>query len=109
MDYAGGVPELMQGEETEVHSAKNWMLPTAEFEGLWESLVYEAGLKESLLKYVEVTLLLSERGVDPNLVTWNRVVLFHGPPGTGKTSLCQGGNSIGIFGLRICPKTESCS
>ena len=46
-------------------------------------------LQESLLSYVEVTLLLSERGVDPNLVTWNRVLLFHGPPGTGKTSLCQ--------------------
>lgn len=34
-------------------------------------------------------LLFSESRVNPQLISWNRVVLLHGPPGTGKTSLCQ--------------------
>ena len=97
VDTSGGQLEDIEEEENSVHAAKNWILPSADFEGLWESLVFDAGVKESLLSYVEVTMLLSERGVDPNLVTWNRVVLFHGPPGTGKTSLCQVPNSMANF------------
>lgn len=42
-----------------------------------------------LLRFVESTLLFSDKNVDSNIITWNRVVLLHGPPGTGKTSLCK--------------------
>jgi len=42
-----------------------------------------------LLRFVETALLLSDRNVDTNIVGCNRVVLLHGPPGTGKTSLCK--------------------
>lgn len=34
-------------------------------------------------------MLLSDKGVDCNIVSYNRVILLHGPPGTGKTSLCR--------------------
>lgn len=76
-------------EEEELSAANHWLLPAAEFHGIWESLVYETGVKTKLLDYVTTTIYFSDKNVDSNLISWNRVVLLHGPPGTGKTSLCK--------------------
>ncbi|XP_047332454.1 pachytene checkpoint protein 2 homolog [Impatiens glandulifera] len=76
-------------EEGQLSSFDEWILPAKEFDGMWESLIYESGLKPRLLRYAASALLFTERGVDPFLVSWNRIVLLHGPPGTGKTSLCK--------------------
>ncbi|KAG8805490.1 hypothetical protein FRC17_005483, partial [Serendipita sp. 399] len=64
-------------------------LPCIEWDTLWDSLIYDNDVKPDLLNYLYATFLLSEANVDSNLVAWNRVVLLHGPPGTGKTSLCK--------------------
>ncbi|KAL5718094.1 hypothetical protein ACHQM5_011033 [Ranunculus cassubicifolius] len=81
------------GEESsgdgQLSSFNEWVLPAKEFDGMWESLIYEPGLKQRLLRYAASALLFTEKGVDPFLVTWNRIILLHGPPGTGKTSLCK--------------------
>ncbi|CAB1333864.1 unnamed protein product [Coregonus sp. 'balchen'] len=45
--------------------------------------------ERKLLDYVSTTIYFSDKNVDSNLISWNRVVLLHGPPGTGKTSLCK--------------------
>lgn len=68
-----------------------WELPSRALEGLWESLRFgsDSRVKGDLLRYAETALALGDRGVDRHLVTWNGVVLLHGCPGTGKTSLAQ--------------------
>ncbi|RNF10691.1 putative ATPase protein [Trypanosoma rangeli] len=70
-------------------------LPNTSLEGLWESLYYgetrneSVSLKRDLLQYMRTAITFSRAGVNPHLVTWNRLLLLYGPPGTGKTSLCK--------------------
>ncbi|KAF8072859.1 PCH2 [Scenedesmus sp. PABB004] len=77
-----------EGEDGVV-AYREWQLPAAEFEGGWDALHYDSAIKRRLLRYASSALLFSDLGVSSQLVSWNRVVLLHGPPGTGKTSLCK--------------------
>ncbi|EDW34506.1 GL21543 [Drosophila persimilis] len=72
-----------------VVDANHVLLPSNKFVGLWETLIFEKGLKERLLKFAMSALTFSKHRVDTNLIACNRLILLHGPPGTGKTSLCK--------------------
>ncbi|XP_017677904.1 PREDICTED: pachytene checkpoint protein 2 homolog isoform X2 [Lepidothrix coronata] len=89
LNEEGPTSENLEEENEDITAAHHWVLPAAEFHGLWESLIYDSEVKANLLDYVTTTLLFSDKNVDSNLISWNRVVLLHGPPGTGKTSLCK--------------------
>ncbi|KAF9962661.1 Pachytene checkpoint protein 2 [Mortierella alpina] len=77
------------GQAEAVMMAHHWTLPCQELEGVWENLIFDDDLQTKLMEYVHTMMLFSDRGVNPLLISWNRVVLLHGPPGTGKTSLCR--------------------
>jgi len=83
-----GAVEDDEGEDG-VPSFREWILPCRELHQLWDSLCYEQDVKGRLLSFARSALVFSRMGVNTNLISWNRVVLLHGPPGTGKTSLCK--------------------
>ncbi|GJQ72210.1 hypothetical protein Trydic_g3301 [Trypoxylus dichotomus] len=73
----------------EVNLSTQWILPCFDISNLWETLIYDTSIKQDLLKYASTIMEFANRGVDTNIIACNKVILLHGPPGTGKTSLCK--------------------
>ncbi|SCV03067.1 LAME_0H07448g1_1 [Lachancea meyersii CBS 8951] len=72
--------------------SKIQLLPSAEFEGLWESLHFDGNIKQKLFSYATISLKLSnfsQQKLSHTLVSNNKLLLVHGPPGTGKTTVCK--------------------
>uniref|UniRef100_A0A1I8IHI1 ATPase_AAA_core domain-containing protein n=1 Tax=Macrostomum lignano TaxID=282301 RepID=A0A1I8IHI1_9PLAT len=77
--------ERINHDGEEVSAAATLVLPAASLEGPH----VRADVKPRLLGYAHSTLRFADAGVDPAVVNCNRLILLHGEPGTGKTSLCR--------------------
>lgn len=71
-------------------------LPTRQFEGVWESLFFGNTIKEKLLNHGQISIIVSNylqrqsfKQDASNILVTNKVLLLHGPPGSGKTTLCR--------------------
>ena len=64
-------------------------IPHAALHTSWDNLILPDPIKSNLLGYTQSALLFSQAQVSPHIISWNRLILLHGPPGTGKTSLCR--------------------
>ncbi|KAJ8571649.1 hypothetical protein ON010_g5189 [Phytophthora cinnamomi] len=76
-------------DDENVTTCQQTILPACSFDGLWDSLIFDTAVKRNVLDYAMTAMLFSDSKVNPHIISWNRVVLLHGPPGTGKTSLCK--------------------
>ncbi|KAL2713202.1 pachytene checkpoint protein 2 [Vespula squamosa] len=80
---------MIENGNEELPAANQWLLPSKEFHYLWENMYYDSDIKQNLLNFVETAVIFSDNKINPNIISWNKVVLLHGPPGSGKTSLCK--------------------
>lgn len=69
--------------ESEFYSLETF--PNSTYSGLWESLEFDSSIKSMLLAYVTAIFKFSLVGLtDAKEISFNRILLLHGPPGTGK-------------------------
>jgi len=89
MDPEADVLESADGDSDEMSPCSQWLLPRRDFEGLWDSLVLEPNVKERLVEFASSALRFAGSGVKDHIISANRMIFLHGPPGTGKTTLCK--------------------
>lgn len=78
-----GEPEkdYLEGED-ELPACDQWELPNQALSRLWESIVVEQHIKSNILGYATSAMIFTAAMVDPDIISWNRMILLHGPPGT---------------------------
>ena len=65
-------------------------LPNTALHYEWSSLVFDDALPSKLLRsLVRMVGIMRQPGLNLSTFNWNRLCLLHGPPGSGKSTLCR--------------------
>ena len=80
--------EFIENED-DLPAAEQWELPNVYLSGLWDSVVVDQIIKKRLLGYTSTSMQFSDAEINTDIITCNRIMLLHGPPGTGKTTLAK--------------------
>ena len=80
--------EFIENED-DLPAAEQWELPNMYLSGYWDSVVVDQIIKKRLLGYTSTSMQFSDAQVNTDIITCNRIMLLHGPPGTGKTTLAK--------------------
>ncbi|OQO13144.1 hypothetical protein B0A48_02608 [Cryoendolithus antarcticus] len=87
-DDTGGRRCVKQDEHSS--QARTLALPNALLTDEWDSLVFDDALPARLLRYlVRMVDMMGQPGLNLATFNWNRLCLLHGPPGSGKSTLCR--------------------
>lgn len=62
-DEADPTYETIEVSSDVIKGGTRWLLPSTEFDGLWDSLVYDSSVKRDLINYSESALLFSDYNV----------------------------------------------
>ncbi|CAK5081427.1 unnamed protein product [Meloidogyne enterolobii] len=82
-NYGEMAEEVAEKENNEGDSQVGtfqWELPTIEFEGFWENLIYEIEdcPKSKLTNFISTSLKFARFGVDPKILSRNHLILLNG-------------------------------
>ncbi|APA06496.1 hypothetical protein sscle_02g012660 [Sclerotinia sclerotiorum 1980 UF-70] len=75
-------------DDPEIPSAEVFDMPHHDFDGKWEELIFDQNHKEDL-SWMISNILTFSADTGHAKKRMNPMALFHGPPGTGKTTICQ--------------------
>ena len=82
--------QLKQPDDDDAPQMKILALPNVTLNDAWSSLVFDDALPARLLRYlVRMVDMMSRPDLNLSAFNWNRLCLLHGPPGSGKSTLCR--------------------